>query len=351
MKVKTFRGASTREVLDQVKSILGQEAVILNTRSFYDQDKQVCEVMAGVDNGQDAKQESAPPENGSWAVWENWRRELFKLKSSIFTLIRPHINLESLTHRQQLAMKYLEQEGVSPDVLLSVWQKLQNNPNASILGILNKMIKVRPWSTRLWKQKCHALAGPHGVGKTSAVLRMALDVKQKDPNSSICLVNADLHQGKGRLFLKHYADLSDFEYLEARNAKDWSRVASKFREFDKIFVDLPGMHKGFDLQTWWQESGLQVLDEVCVHLALSPTYCSMQLQDFLRRFATPNLAGLIWTKLDEACMFGDMVNIGKETGLPVSLFTHSPGLRNGMTAADAKLFWRVVFQHKLPQEG
>ncbi len=350
MKVKTFRGESARAVLDQVKSVLGEDAVILNTRNFTEQGQQVCEVMAGVEKNEDQEQEAAYGGQGAVPGWEVWHQELSSLRSRIFSLLKPQIDLECLTPRQRLAMEYLEKEGVSSEILMLIWQKLQNEPEASILSILNKMVHVRPWSRQLWQQKCHALAGPHGVGKTSTVLRLALDIRKNNPDMKICLVNADLHQGKGRLFLKHYCDLSDFEYLEARGAQDWSQVAAKCREFDKVFVDLPGMSRGQDLQTWSTENGLDMLQDMCLHLVLSPVYASRQQQDFVRRFSGPKLAGLIWTKLDEACMFGDLVNIGQETGLPVTLFTHGPGLKNGMLPAREKVLWKIVFQHKLELE-
>jgi flagellar biosynthesis protein FlhF len=348
MKVKTFRGASTREVLGQVKEELGENAVILNTRSYSEQGGQVCEVMAGVENEQHLEQGSSAPGQSSVPGWEAWHQEWSRLKSRIFSLFRPQIDLESLTPRQRLAMEYLEQEGVNEDVLLLLWQRLQNEPQASILHILNRLVHVRPWGCKLWPQKCHALSGPHGVGKTSTVLRLALGARQKQPESKICLVNADLHQGKGRLFLRHYAELSDFGYMEARDPSDWQEVAKSSQEYDKLFLDLPGMVKGQELQSWWAEAGLEQLGDVCQHLVLSPVYSSLQLQDFVRRYSSPHLAGLIWTKLDEACMFGDLVNLGQETELPASLLTHGPGLLNHMSPAEEKMLWRLVFQHKLP---
>ncbi|MFO8032434.1 MAG: flagellar biosynthesis protein FlhF [Desulfohalobiaceae bacterium] len=350
MKVKTFRGASTREVLDQVKEELGENAVILNTRSSSDQGSQVCEVMAGVESDQDLEQTASVQGQSSAPGWEAWHQELSRLKSRIFSLFRPQIDLESLSPRQRLAMEYLEQEGVNEDVLLLLWQRLQNNPQSSILNILNRLVHVRPWCFQLWPQKFHALSGPHGVGKTSTVLRLALGARQKQPECRICLVNADLHQGKGRLFLRHYAELSDFGYLEAREPGDWQEVARRSQEYDKLFLDLPGIGRGQDLQSWWADAGLGQLGDVCQHLVLSPVYSSLQLQDFVRRYSSSHLAGLIWTKLDEACMFGDLVNLGQETGLPASLFTHGPGLLSHMSPAGEKRLWRLVFKHKLPQE-
>ncbi|MFP4213698.1 MAG: flagellar biosynthesis protein FlhF [Desulfohalobiaceae bacterium] len=350
MKVKTFRGSSTRDVLDQVRTELGEEAVILSNRSYSEQGRQVCEVMAGVENDQELEQAPSKAEDSSWPGWEAWHQEWSRVKSRIFSLFRPQIDLERLSPRQRLAMEYLEQEGVSEEVLLLLWQRLQREPQASILSLLNRLVHVRPWGFEHWPQKCHALSGPHGVGKTSTVLRLALDARQKQPDCRICLVNADLHQGKGRLFLKHYAELSDFGYLEARGYEDWKEVARSCRDYDRVFLDLPGLGRGRDLQSWWSETGLQSLGDVSQHLVLSPGYSSLQLQDFVRKYSSPQLAGLIWTKVDEACMFGDLVTVGQETGLPISLFTCGPALKNHMFPAGEKRLWRLVFKHKLPLE-
>lgn len=90
--------------------------------------------------------------------------------------------------------------------------------------------------------------------------------------------------------------------------------------------------------------------DLAVHLVLNPYYASAQYAAFLKKFKSAKLKSLIWTKLDESCNYGALVNTAYESGLPVSLLSYGSGLRNSMKPANEKDFWRLVFKHQLPTE-
>ncbi|MDC7217659.1 MAG: hypothetical protein PQJ28_01405, partial [Spirochaetales bacterium] len=77
-------------------------------------------------------------------------------------------------------------------------------------------------------------------------------------------------------------------------------------------------------------------------------YAPAQYTAFLKKFQSSKVKSLIWTKLDEACNYGALVNTSYESGLPVSLLSYGSGLRNSMKPACEKDFWRLVFKHQLP---
>lgn len=59
------------------------------------------------------------------------------------------------------------------------------------------------------------MAGPFGLGKTTTALRFALHLRRNDPEACIAFTNADCLRGNGRLILRHWAELSNFSYMEA----------------------------------------------------------------------------------------------------------------------------------------
>jgi len=345
MKVKTFRGRSTQDVLQQVREALGEKAIILNTQSFKEEGENVCEVMAAVEpEPTSLEAESGPQVSG----WRDWHSEWSQFKEQLFSILKPQMEMERLTPRQRLALEHLEREGVSDDVLIKLWERLKDRPNASSLSELSRQVFVRPWSARMWPEKCHALAGPHGAGKTTTILRLALQYQRENPGRKTCLVNADLRQGKGRLYLRHYAELSDFTYLEAAKVEDWLELSRRSQEFDRVFIDIPGLGANEDLSKWWQESKATALKEVAFHVVLSPVYSARQIRMYLKKYAVPKRASLIWTKLDEACSFGELVNASFTTGLPISLFTYNNTLQNSFIPAEDKALWRLILKHELP---
>ena len=85
-----------------------------------------------------------------------------------------------------------------------------------------------------------------------------------------------------------------------------------------------------------------------MHLVLSPHYGEEALADILDRHACGQPGSLIWTKLDEAEHFGQMVNAALRTGLPVSALSHGPGLGNSLVPAQDTTIWRLLFKKELP---
>ncbi len=346
MQVKTFRGRSTSEALQQVRQALGSEAVILNTQTLEEDGREVCEVVAAVEPDGGQSKGSFAEQPGMERSWEAWHNEWNRFKEQLFVLLKPQMDLSRLSPRQRLAIEYLEKEGVGTDLLLRLWERLRDRPEASSLGELAKLIPVKPWQPKSWPQKYHALVGPHGVGKTTSILRLALDHKQRRPSDRICLVNADGHQGKGRLLLKHYAELSDLAYREAEQPTEWGKQIGELGGFDRVFLDLPGVGGGSSSQ--WIDAMGEGFKGLCLHLVLSPVYSSRQLLSYTRELPLHKVSSLIWTKLDEACSYAEMLNIGYATGLPASLLTFSPRLKNSTSAARERILWNLVFKHRLP---
>jgi flagellar biosynthesis protein FlhF len=137
--------------------------------------------------------------NGFAPGWQTWHQEWSRFKEHMLTLLKPQINFESLTPRQRLVLEYMEREGVSPEALLLVWDKFRAAPGIPTLKILSALVRNRPLLLGEWPQRVHVLVGPHGVGKTSTVLRLALEFKREGARR-ICLANADTDQAKGRIF-------------------------------------------------------------------------------------------------------------------------------------------------------
>jgi flagellar biosynthesis protein FlhF len=343
MQVKTFRGPDTKTVMRQIKTELGAEAVILSTRTLRENGRKVCEATAALEP-EPVTAETL--EEGLVPGWRTWHQEWSRFKEQVLTLLKPQISFESLTPRQRLVIEYLEREGVGPEVLLVVLEKFKSAPEAPLLKVLSALVRTRPLIPDLWPQKVHALVGPHGVGKTSTALRLALEFKRCGAADRICLANADTDQAKGRIFLRHYAELSGFDYRELSSPQDWLNLKRDQHLFEKIFIDMPGVGKNQPLVAWMQ-GGAQP-ESPCIHFCLSPHYKTEQIAAFRKRFGSPFLSSVVWTKLDESCSFGALVEQGVFMNLPVSGLSYGPGLKNSWSPAREEVLWKVILKHKLP---
>ncbi|CCO24956.1 flagellar biosynthesis protein FlhF [Maridesulfovibrio hydrothermalis] len=351
MRVKTFRGSSTAAVFAEIKAEFGDNAVILSNKTTEELGRKIHEIMVGVDN---QKETASIPETREDVIGDamnsipDWNQEWNQIKGHMMALLKPQMNMNLLAPRQRLALEYLEREGVESNVILDLFQQLRGDKSKAILPELEKIAPVRPFEKDIWKEKFHAMSGPHGAGKTSTIIRLALKEKKENPTTRICLVSADQGQGKGRLVLRHYADLSGIEFKEIASREDFARLIGECHNFDRIFLDLPGMSANAELEGWMAACGMHGPCDIAVHLVLNPYYAPAQYNAFLKKYKSPKLKSLIWTKLDESCNYGALVNTAYESGLPVSLLSYGSGLRNTMKPATERDFWRLIFKHQLP---
>lgn len=344
MQVKTFTGASSQEVLAQIKAELGPEAVILSDRT-YRKNGVVChEVTAGLERNA-AGMAAASGETPSG--WGEWHREWMQIKDQLFALMKPAIQLERLSPRQRVALEYLQREGVSDAVAVELYKRLLAEPGASVLECLSGMVPVKGWGQEAWQQRLHLLVGPYGSGKTSTGLRFALHLRQQSPEARIAFVNTDCLRGNGRLLLRHWAELSGFAYMEAPDRAALQQALVATAAADCVFVDVPGLTREQDLSGWRAEMGLDV-EDVATHLVLSPFCDPMQMQEFLRRYRCSGAGSIVWSKLDEAVSFGHIVNVACAASLPVSALSFGAELKESLAPATEPLVWRLIFKRQIP---
>ena len=349
MHVKTYRGRSAKDALDQVRAELGEEAVILSNKTVTDNGSKVCEITAAVERSESIR--SREDVLGEALEAAEWTREWRQIKSHLLALMRPQMDLSALTPRQRLSLEYLDREGVAQDVILAAYRRLRADAGSSILPVLQDLVSVQPFESKKWPQKFHAMAGPHGAGKTTSLVRLALREKKKHPKARICLVSADQGQGKGRMVLRHYAELSGLAFREIAVREDFSALVAEARSFDRVYLDLPGLPPGASLETWLGARAMLHFEDLAVHLVLNPYYSPAQFQAFRERYASAAVKSIIWTKLDEACTFGALINLPHDSGLPVSALSCAPGLTGSMVPARGEMIWRLLFKHQLPAEG
>ena len=362
MRVKTYRGANMAAVLAQVRQDLGPEAVILGNQTIREDGETLCEVMAALDQTASPPQEiepAAPPPTDyrlglrrkpvvSQLPGADWNREWGEIKSHLLALLRPRLDFGALSPRQRLALEYLEREGVDDAAILAIYRSIIDSGEDTVIPALSRIVHVKPLTADLWPRMAHMFVGPSGVGKTTTVLRLALAARRQMPEARVVVVNADAGRGKGRLMLRHYAELSGLTYAEAENPEEFLRILDGARKGDAVFVDTPSLRGEGAMAGWCDEMGLGGREGLAAHLVLAPLYAPAQASHFLRVNHCEHLASLIWTKLDEACIFGSLVNMAHASSLPVSALAGGPELTQGMVPASGKAVWKLLFKHQLP---
>lgn len=378
MQVKTFLGKNAAQVLAQVKAEMGSDAVILNSRDVSKGSVRLHEIVAGIErssspadsndegslfalpkrqggnNGTGSNSEAGIALGGATGLdtghlpigWRQWHKDWTSLREHILALMCPEMRLDNLAPRQRLALEYLQREGVDDEVIIKLYRSLLADSEQSILSPLADIIKVKAWGFRNWKNKIHLVAGPFGVGKTVTALRMALALRDEEPEISIAIINTDCARGHGRLILKHYCELLDIPYYEASSSTDMIIALATCKQADRILIDLPGLAADETISTLLTRFGIP--KKASLHLVLAPHFSKEHLRGLITAYEADSCASLIWSKLDEAYSFGALASTAVMCELPVSALSFAPGLTNSLIPAEANHLWHLLFKHKLP---
>jgi flagellar biosynthesis protein FlhF len=333
-----------------IKQEFGSDAVILSTRDYRKGGARVHEVVAGVEHSATSADSASASGSGCPGGWEDWHKDWMHIKEHIYSLMRPSIQWERLAPRQRVALEYMQREGVHDQIIVDLYNRLAGNPNVSVLETLGERVRVKPWPRGEWKEKIHIISGPFGAGKTTTLIRMALAFRQERPEAKVAVVNTDCSRGTGRVVLRHWAELSDFTYLEARDAAGMRKALKQVSGADIIYVDTPGMDRNKSMTAHLEMFGLAGLG-AAQHIVLPPHYGEAQMAEMVRRYRCEISASIIWSKLDEATSFAGIVNVAGITGLPVSCLSYGAGLSGTLSAAADTVLWRLLFKHQLPGHG
>ncbi|NCC25089.1 MAG: flagellar biosynthesis protein FlhF [Deltaproteobacteria bacterium] len=347
MQVKTFTGKSLKQVMTQVKRELGDEAVILGTQGPGD-GKIGYEVMAAIENFEASASNDSERKRGPGNDFDNMREEWSLLRESLLAVIQPQVDLGRLGPRQKVAVRYLEKEGVAVDFILNLWSRLKDDPNMSVLKALRAMVDFKPWRVERWPDRVHVFVGPHGVGKTSTVLKLALALRRRHPDLKLAVLNSDGSHGRTRSYLRHYSELSGLACRETGPEDGIDTALAELEDCDLVLVDTPGLGSGQSMVRRSSSPGWSALGRAKVHLVLNPLFSPRQYEAFLERYSCPSLSSCVWTKLDEACSFGDMLNVGWKSGLPFSIFSVGSGLKDTLFPALDQDFWQLLLKHIMP---
>ncbi len=349
MQIKTYRGHSYSALIKKIKDDLGADAVILSTDCVNTGGRKSYEVVAALEikpgSEEDTKPDTRDPaaHDRSMVYDGDWRIEWENFKNSFFKIIKNSETGPSITKRQRQVLNYLEKQGVKPEIIMDLWSSMAENIHRPTLKVLGELVPTHAWPECMKRSKIHAFIGPSGAGKTSTLIRIALEERKKNPRWKICLVNTDTQHAGGRLYLKHYAALSGLNYTEVKTAADWQDLAAKKQGFDMILVDTPGF---CEQNKSLEKEEIEMLNIHC-HLVLSPVYGSSQIDHYLSFSCHKNVKSIMWTKVDEACNFGVMVNASWKTGIPVSYFSNGKGLKNCSAPARQDNLWTLVFKKKM----
>ena len=322
MKIQRFEGESTQEALAKVQQALGEDAVILQTRSIRTPGvlrRQRVEVLAAVDGTQgapasshndlvgEAPLTSQPPlkrhsESAKPQAPAGWQEEFAQLREEM-SLLRSQLSRTSLSPQPKLGLEQMERE--DQETFLS---RLRDELTTSSI----QLKQGRPTVV--------CLVGPTGVGKTTTLAKLAAAASRQE-GKRIALITIDTYRIGALEQLEAYARLLEVPLTRVYAPEDIRGALERYASYDLIFVDSIGRSAFNAKQIAEQAELLEALGTDEVHLCLDSGASPATLKRSLEGFSLLKPTHLVLTKLDETASLGVTLKIVLESGLPLSYVT------------------------------
>lgn len=378
MRIKRFEATDTITAMAKVKAELGDDAIILSTRSLPAGKKNgkgtngrpVVEVVAAMDYDQELLTVPPPEEDravdaASFATLDSYQHP--RRKNSTPGDIRLSGNISGAQiHKQnpvqpegndlrlRLAnfLKGQQEEKTRPDQTAQPGTAMRaeaptpkGKPNPDDVAKWRDMIieklKTRPLSSGVeGTPAIVALVGPTGVGKTTTAAKIAawFSIHEKKRTA---LISMDCYRIGGTDQLRTYAKIMRLPCEIAMKKNDLHLALKRHQDKELIIIDTAGKSP-YDadhideLKNWFSPYGIKP------HLVLSATAKKEDLQHVIDTYTELSLSGLVLAKLDETRAYASLCQQLAACGLPVSCLCTGQRVPEDFLLA-SKDFMRTLF--------
>ena len=319
-----------KDILSQIKSELGSDAVILSKREIADRTfgltaRPVIEVTAAVDyesgtydyrlKSPGATPRMQEPDLPALCVppAEHLAHDITELKDMIKELIA-HSGMK--IHENNPLRKKLLSCGIRPNLVDVLLTKLGAGAKESaVRNLLGKLVKTEePAASRVW-----VFTGTTGVGKTTTIAKIAaggvLNHRRK-----VGLITLDTYRigavDQGRI----YAKILNIPFMSVSSVSEFRTALDKMGSLDLVLVDTVGRSA---LCRDYIPQIREYLDGIdpCTFLLMPVATRDSEMDAVTRTFAGLDIHRMIFTKADEAIHSGSVITHNLIHRIPVSYIT------------------------------
>jgi flagellar biosynthesis protein FlhF len=322
MSIRKFIATTSRQALKDIRTELGDEAVILSNRKI----EGGVEIIA-LANDEVTKLTQSAVTNKAVAVKQVellTRPAPIALESSILSEIKAMQSMlqqqfavlskngvqQSHSDTSGLLYKMLN-AGFSAELARRLLDKLVAGKMQSASGI-NQVLKrnlrvVSEDNDIVDKGGVYALIGPTGVGKTTTTAKLAARAVVRYGAERVALLTTDSYRIGAYEQLKIYGKILGVEVHTVKGTEDLRLTIASLHDKHLILIDTMGMGQR-DGRVAEQHA---MFDAVGVPslLLLNAVSGGETLEDVVRKYHNTNVIGCIPTKLDEAVNLGAVLDV------------------------------------------
>lgn len=353
MKMKTYRAATLDDALDQVRTELGPDAVIIHTKQLPVPailrlfKKPQLEVVAALSPKQEEETSPAPEKVTSEEPipardlrYDKVLVEMRELKQLIYEETKAP-NLPKLLGEFDADLK---QQGVHAEArhsLTSAIQKIQGSKRVTASALMTSAAhafdQLAIPEPKLSRILC--FAGPTGVGKTTTIAKWATD-EMMNGGKKVGFITTDTFRIGAVEQLRTYASILKAPFEVVTHVDEMELALEKLKDCDRIFIDTAG--RNYQQQQFVEEvTRISGHEECTVQLVLSLSTSYADSQRLLEAFDQVGIANLVVTKLDETSQAGILLNLLHDYSYPIAYVTTGQHVPQDIKRFDSALLRQV----------
>ncbi len=233
--------------------------------------------------------------------------------------------VRSLLRHNEFSQAY--EDGIMARVAQSFSMERLSDPGfveATVIGWIREGIGI--WSApAAGRRRIFILVGPTGVGKTTTIAKLAaihsvgIGGEKREP---VQMITIDNYRIGARQQIETYGDIMGVPVSGVETADDLYKTLSLCQESGLILVDTIGKSPG-DLS---RLADMQRVIAACgpeaeVHLAISATMKTSDMERTLESFSVFGYRAVVLTKVDETARIGNAISALAARGVPLSYIT------------------------------
>ncbi|TNF54417.1 MAG: flagellar biosynthesis protein FlhF [Gammaproteobacteria bacterium] len=238
-------------------------------------------------------------------------------------------------------MKRLLAAGFSPALTRQILQKLPPEQNLEkslkwVRAALAHNIRVTgPEADLVDRGGIYALVGPTGVGKTTTVAKLAARAVLKHGASKVAMITTDSYRIGAQDQLRIYGRILGSPVFVVRDENDLELTLLDLRDKHIVLIDTIGM----------SQRDRRVAEQISLFcgegrdvqrlLLLGAPAQGITLEEIVRAYGGPGLAGCILTKIDEALSYGPVLDVVIRHQLQVHYVTNGQRVPEDLHLANA----------------
>jgi flagellar biosynthesis protein FlhF len=357
MKIKSYFARTVEDAVAQAREELGPEAMLVNSHKAEPEARDLgeYEVVFAADTGSAASAQR--PAARTQPSGDRLSTDVAELKKELEgmrrTLTRSAFAPSQwLSSSPDLSEAYavLTSNEVAPELAREIVQSAAAGASAhgsafavAVAEELESRIVVEPLLGRgEARPRIVALVGPPGCGKTTTLVKLAVNYGLATRRPSL-LLSMDTYRVAAAEQLRSYAAIIGIGFHVLETAAALSQAIEENRGKDLIFIDTPGFGFG-DMDHSAPLAGfLAARSDIDTQLVLSSSMKSADLTRVVDAYESFRPRRLLFTKLDETSSFGSILNETVRTGKPLSFFGNGQRIPEDLETASRSRVSKLVF--------